>query len=192
MVYLYRNFLIVDREDSMHFVRHMVRNNFRLWFDDDNLVWHVKSPADKIIVIYDREISAGDTIRTIRSEDEHKIDGNGRVGYIKIYCQNTNVKVSSMYFRNEEEGRRYLAMFKQYLLRTIRAVPENTRRDNTYTLYWKRSLCNDNVRRILRNLGLLDNIEKMTYTFQNNELIESAVTSAFTPFSSFSNSWNNW
>lgn len=34
------------------------------------------------------------------------------IGYIKIYCQGSKVKVSEINFRNEGEAKAYLRMFK--------------------------------------------------------------------------------
>lgn len=170
MVYLYKNFLVVNRNDNnSQIVQLMNSNNVR--FTDGDNVWHVKSDEDKIIFIFGSELVSGDTIQTsgVLKPDLKPI------GYIKIYCQGSKVKVSEINFRNEGEAKAYLCMFKGYLRSSIKSIGYSAAQIDAekFVLYWSKIMYNTDVEKILKEIGLISDFSKRTYTFTSAVVLDN-------------------
>lgn len=179
MVYLYKNFLVVDRNDTNAQIVHMM-NSINVGFTDGDNVWHIKSNQDKIIFVFGSVLASGDTIHTNGSiKPDMK-----PIGYIKIYCQGSKVKVSEINFRNEGEAKAYLRMFKGYLRSSIKSIGFSAAQIDAekFVLYWSKVMYNADVEKILKEIGLVSDFVKRTYTFTSSVVLDQPPPTSFGAF----------
>lgn len=154
MVGTYKNFLIVNRADIVVDAINLTKT-VGAWFNDDNRIWHVKNPADKIILVYDNRINPTEQVYEYTAERKNEIVLGKCIGYIQLYVvgNNSHIKVNKYEFMANLINTQIWEMFKQYI--TAINVGE-------LTLYWERKLCNRNFQTQIESLGLLTDRHKLT------------------------------
>ena len=187
MVYVYRNFLIVDREEKMEKATELVRY-LGAQFNDAERIWHAKSPQDKVVLVYQNPLIDDRRIHTFHRHEDIRFQLNEYLGYMHVYCQGQNIKIDkfkiSMKLVDQEP---YWRAYKDYLCETIRqaGVQPMQLATTQYVLHWGR-LTNP-VIEFMHRVGLLANKSNKTYVFKPSDLQP-------TGFSSFGNNTfaNNW
>lgn len=180
MVKAYKNFILVDRQDTVASAIKMAQS-MGAWFKDDNRVWHVKSPRDRIVLIYQHPVKSDENIHEYKQSSDIDFKPNNCIGYILLYCNGKNVKVGDCKFKPDVQQTTYWKMLKGYLTTTIRNIG-GLPSQQKYTLYWDRKVLNKNFQNTLQLLGMLDNPGNMTYTFTDGD-VKATVTQ---------NNWGNY
>lgn len=175
MVQTYKNFFIIDRNDTVQEAVEMAKN-LGTYFDDDRRVWHIKNTYDKIILIYENNFYTDNAIRTYTTAQSVNFQIGTCIGYIQIYCNKNFVKVNKYQFKNSSNAYNYWKTFKQYLTQSIRNTSMLPSRV-TPILYWERKLMNNDIQRLVERVGLLSNRNNMTYTFQDSDIVENNLIS---------------
>jgi len=164
-MYLYKHFLVVEREDNYISAKNFVKNILRIWFDDSE-----GQEEDVIIIIYPRSLNPTDTIREIRHSISFKFKHyENPIGFIKLHCNKNNFRVSSFYFTTD--SLKYLAMFKQYLINVIARLDltgEDVDKEGFY-LYWEENNLTPEWIERLKTTYLIDSTNK--YKFTSSEVI---------------------
>jgi hypothetical protein len=164
-MYLYKNFLVVEREDKYISAKNFVKNTLKIWFDDSE-----GQEEDVIIIIYPKSLNPTDTIREIRHSISFKFKHyENSIGFIKLHCNQNDFKVSNFHF--ETEPLKYLAMFKQYLINVIAKLNltgEDVDKEGFY-LHWKKNNLTPEWTERLKTTYLIDNSGK--YKFTSSEVL---------------------
>jgi hypothetical protein len=163
-MYLYKNFLVVEREDKYISAKNFVKNTLKIWFDDSE-----GGKEDVIIIIYPKSLNPTDTIREIRHSISFKFKHyENSIGFIKLHYNQNDFRVSSFHF--ETEPLKYLAMFKQYLINVIARLDltgEDVDKEGFY-LYFSNKLTQKWIER-LKTTHLIDSTNK--YKFRGHEVL---------------------
>jgi hypothetical protein len=192
MVYTYKNFIIIDREDKVVDAIKMAKN-MGVWFSDDDRVWHIKNVRDKVIIIYKELIGQDEIIKEYNSSVSIDFKTGTFVGFIHIYCNGTNVKVSKFNFTNVDTTM-YWEMFKKYLVHTINTLLGQSLVKvpvPVFTLYWDSKVCTNEINTMGKIIGLMSDNHNRTYVFTEADY-NSCKSSGWGGIVN-SNSWgNNW
>nr|QBK85224.1 MAG: hypothetical protein LCIVAC01_00330 [Iridovirus LCIVAC01] len=163
-MYLYKNFLVVEREDKFTNAKNFVKNTLKIWFDDSE-----GQEEDVIIIIYPRPLNPTDTIREIKHSISFKFKHyENPIGFIKLHCNQNDFRVSNFHF--ETEPLKYLAMFKQYLINVIARLDltgEDVDKEGFY-LYFPNNLTPDWIKK-LKTSHLIESSGK--YKFRGHEVL---------------------
>jgi hypothetical protein len=62
MVYVYKNFFIVEREEKIQKASQLV-HELKASFNDDEHIWRAKSPLDKVVLVYKHPLINDDNVR---------------------------------------------------------------------------------------------------------------------------------
>jgi hypothetical protein len=108
-------------------------------------LWHVKSTQDKIFLIYDYELDHENKIKFINDISINKPP----IGYIQIYIQDYNIKVSNIFFNSVILARKFLILFKNFLILSIKHSPFN------FILYWSKKIFTQELINIIKSINLL-------------------------------------
>lgn len=168
MVYTYKNFLIINRNDSISEAISMAQN-MGMWFTDRNRIWHVKSPVDKMILVYRDFFRTDNIIKEYKHNAEVDFRPRDCVGYIQIYCQKHDVKVEKFRFAQGENTDHHWYTFKQYLIQTLKNSGMTTF-THPCTLHWNNSLCSKSHQLSMERLGLMSNRDRKIYTFTVSDI----------------------
>jgi len=160
-----------------------------VWFNDDDRVWHAKSPGDKIMMVYLEAFRTDDVIKEYKTQQEVDFRPQTCIGYIQMYCQGANVKVGDFKFKNDAVQPEYWKMFKGYLVQTIKNAGANVQQTR-FMIYWDRRVCSRGVQNMMEKLGLLSDKDKKTYVFQQSDIEEKTVAPLWGAPSQFSG-WNS-
>ena len=169
MVYLYKNFLVINRiETKPQAIQ--IMNSINTGFVDGNNIWHVKNEQDKIIIVYGVEIIHGDTIQT----DVNMKSNVSPIGYIKLYCQGSKVKISEINFRNSNDAKVYLNMLKNYLKKSIKDTGLSAQQIDAeeFVVYWSKVMYNTEVEKILTNIKFISDTTRRTYNFTSKRVLD--------------------
>jgi hypothetical protein len=164
-MYLYKNFLVVEREDKYISAKNFVKDTLKIWFDDSK-----GGDEDVIIIIYPKSLNPTDTIREIVHSISFKFKQyKNPIGFIKLHCNKNNFSVSSFYFKTNPL--KYLVMFKQYLISIIASldlIGEDVDKEGFY-LHWKQNNLTPEWIERLKTTYLIDNSGK--YKFTSSEVL---------------------
>ena len=167
MAKVYKNFMIVRRDEKNKQVVSYIQNTYKIWFDDHKDIWHVKSPSDCVLIYFDVQLSSSQDI--ILANNSIKFP-NKRDGCILLHVQGANVKVSKCKYSTSSIGRSMIKKFKEYLVKTIKNIPNYDK--GKFTLYWKDSLYNYDLQNIIRDANFITNKNKKIYTFSKKDYEE--------------------
>lgn len=170
MVVVYKNLLIVDREDRIQHARDLV-NRLGADFNDSKRIWHIKSPRDNVVLIYKDPIINDNEIHTFNTVEEAKFSLNEFVGYIQVYSQGKNIKISKfMINKSLAEQQQYWAIYKQYLIQTIRktGLTNDQLAQTAFTIYWDKF--GRDIQEYMARIGLLSDFAHNTYVFKFEEI----------------------
>ncbi len=115
---LYKSLLIVERGETCIPAKHFAKDMLGIWFDDEEKIWHWKSPEDKIIIVYpsnnfeDEEIRPSETSGFNFSRKDH-------IGHIKLYCNGNHIKVYNFKFSSSQQATEAFKTLKKYCISTI-------------------------------------------------------------------------
>jgi len=118
---LYKSLLIVERGETCIPAKHFAKDMLGIWFDDEEKIWHWKSPEDKIIIVYpsnnfeDEEIRPSETSGFNFSRKDH-------IGHIKLYCNGNHIKVYNFKFSSSQQATEAFKTLKKYCISTIRKL----------------------------------------------------------------------
>ncbi len=165
MVYMYKNLLIVERNEPVTSIKNFVKNRLRVWFNDDSDIWCHKSSADKIVIIYGYELWKDDNIRFI--DKDFNFTDTSYIGYIKMYCKGPDIKVYDFRFTNLTCAKKYFAQFKEYLISSIKQIKLfNSQIDKAnFCLHWDKRCYSSTLEHILKGIGLLSKFKHKNYKF---------------------------
>lgn len=170
-MYLYKNFLVVEREDKYISAKNFVKNTLKIWFDNEQ--------GNVIILIYSKLLNPTDTIREIVHSISFKFNQyENPIGFIKLHNIKNNFRVSSFSFKTEPL--KYLAMFKQYLISVIAQLDltaEDVDKEGFY-LHWEENNLTPEWIEKFKTSHLIDNSGK--YKFTSSEVL---------PFLLLNNNW---
>lgn len=181
MVYLYKNFLVIDRNETNQHAVQIVKS-MNAEFTDRNNVWQVKSEQDKIIIVYGVELTHDDKIHIDAKINNNTIPiGALPVGYIKMYCQGSKIKVSEINFKNESEAKRHLNIFKNYLKNSIKNTGLSSQQidEEKFILYWSDAMYNSDVEKVLKELNFITNIHMQTCNFTSDMIFNTKPIHVF-------------
>jgi hypothetical protein len=168
MVYIYKNFLLVNRIDPIQNAIDMTKR-MNIWFKEENELWHAKSAHDKVILIFQEIISLDDNIKEYKEESTIDFSLHTCIGFMHVYCQGTHMKVGNYMFKpniNYEE--QYWRLLKKYLVKTIQQT--NVRpSEQQFTLHWNK-LISPQAQITIRNAGLLSDNTNMLYVFKDEDM----------------------
>jgi len=164
MVFIYKNFLIINRADSIQNSVDMAKK-MGAWFNDDEKIWHTKSPVDKIILVYKDPFRTDDIVKEYKTNNEVDFRPHVCIGFIKMYCQTTHVKVSSFLFKVGVDQLPHWIILKKYLIQIIKnaGMTAESIRVNPCTIHWE--MCSDSHKASMAQIGLISDYDKNTYTF---------------------------
>jgi hypothetical protein len=194
MVYVYKNFLIVDREEKMQKATQLV-SHLNAGFNDNNRIWHAKSPYDKVVLVYKNPLIADNEIHSFAREEEIRFALNDYLGYIHVYCQGQNIKIDKFKIGLRlSEQEQYWRTYKAYLCQTIRTagiLPAQLS-NSQYVLHWGKM--SSGVADFMTRIGLLDDRSKKIYVFKPQDLQPTGFRSFGSGFNnSFDPNWGgNW
>ena len=209
---VYKNHLLIERASSHY---NYVYQNMNITFEDQNIPFQYKSPLDKIIFCFDKNIcnehnqqylDPSFDLSVFRSENSNlKLNG-----IIKIYLDGPSIKIYYIKFEDDNLIKNNLITFKEYLIKTImdNSFNESQIDSSHFSIYWEPSILTDKIKNIAKYVGLLYENVYGTFTFTSNNIkdffnnifelknkdpiIPTTTSSSFTdPTTTSSNSFTN-
>ena len=185
MVYVYKNFLIIERNEKMEKAIKLVVH-LNSGFDDGNRIWHAKSGFDKIVLVYRHPLIADNEIHSFARYEEIRFSLNEYLGYIHVYCQGTNIKIDKFKINLRLFDQEVLwKTYKQYICAMIRqsGVQPMQLTNTLFTVYWGK--LSPGVADFMQRIGLLDDRNKKIYVFKPADLQPTGYA-----FSNYGGIWN--
>lgn len=173
-VNVYKNLVILSRDFKHELVTKLTSKN--LWFTADENPFLYKSNIDQIILGYSTCLSTNSEITQIQDSAISDIMSGTTSGefLVEIRCQGANILVTRLFY-NESSLEKYLSMFREYLVCTIRNTGcdlHNTR----FTMYWKKRVLTPVIKQAAINTRLLlEKTKHYTFTLKN---IDNNTTTA--------------
>ena len=183
MVQIYNNFLIVSRNEIIPGALELAKT-LGAYFQDETNVWHIKNPHDKVILIYDHIFDKTDNITDYKSSNEinFTIPHQKYIGFIRLYCHGTNVKISDFKFKPTViDSTLHWLTLKKYLIQTIKdlGVSQQTISQHKFTLFWNKSICSNSIMSMAIKNGLLSDKNRKLYVFTGSDLGQSNNSDIF-------------
>lgn len=147
--YLYKHFLIADRDCTNLSVKKLLENN-KCGLGKPK-PFEYRSKDDKVILCYSNLLTPQSSIQVLGTTNF--VPPGPQEGFLQLICDGTNVKVSGCVFGGNTEACKHLGLFKEYL----QFIVEQSKPGTIITLYWDPKLINDNTRNLIVKQGLLTN-----------------------------------
>ena len=153
--YLYKHFLIADRDCTNLSVKKLLDNNkCGLGIPKP---FEYRSKDDKVILCFPNLLTTQSGIQVLGATNF--VPPGSQEGVLQLLCDGTNVKVSSCIFGGNTQAYKHLGLFKEYL----QFIVEQSKPGTIITLYWEPKLINDSTRNLIVKQGLLTNQSTLSH-----------------------------
>jgi hypothetical protein len=187
MSQIFKNLLVCSRDCSNTNITNLVKKT--TWFEDRK-PFDYFSPSDKIIIFFTDQVFEHNKLINVTDDNLiiQKIGNKIAEGFIKIYCDNCNIKVYNLNFTSLDVFKKNIQIFREYLIETVKfckTIMNITNIDSyNFRIYWdKNVILNESVEHILKNYKLLDtyNTEKF-YTFTEHDIASTPTLGSSNTF----------
>ena len=174
--FAYKNQLFIERASSHS---NYFYQNMNITFEEQNIPFHYKSPLDKIIFCFDRNISDNNKIEYLDPSFDlnvfkHENSNINVIGIIKIYSDGPSIKIYYIKFYDENLIKINLITFKEYLIKSIMDINLNDSQidSSNFSVYWEQSILTDKIKNIAKYIGLFFENFYGTFIFTSNNIKE--------------------
>ena len=168
-MFVYRNLMVVERREPLQKVRSLVER-LGLAFEDDDLIWHVRSSEDKIVIFFSRPLVLNDdVIREYTTDSSIRFSLPKHKGFLHTYVSGENIKIGR--YRLEGSVKEQISLwssYRSYLLAQMSQIPRYCAAlaaggfDKTrYVLWWVK--VPNQLREVLKHSNLLPDRKTKRY-----------------------------
>jgi hypothetical protein len=165
----YKNLLIVGRNVVNKSIEMLVKQRYKIWFEEGegvNAFKHENS-SDKLIIFYDSIQESDSKIIEINANITWIPKGNP-LGYIIVFSRGTKILVSDIKFTGHGM-KECFDSFRKYLIECIRMINLPKINDIKFTIYWRKKVIEHGIQ-FIHDSGLISNYNTLSHTFQSTEI----------------------